>query len=327
MIKTLVTNVKDAAEQRWRFESKYVLIQGKNGAGKSGIIHGLEMACFGQVYDAAGKDMRAKRYIEFLGSGGEVRASILTNDLHKYEYGAKTAGYLNAIELTLNAMNGGSMALYKFLLEHVDNNMPLTVVHQKWEAQVENHGSYRKALLKMDEVVGKAIRAHRAKAKELDVAISYLGKLSHDVSDLITEKSDVKAQESRAKGLSEQIKREMRNFFLEVTPALEQEMIKYLPDGMGVPKFVGDTDVRLGFEHRPVPSGAETVALAIALAAVVLPMDKSVIIFPDRSYDATTLGAMMRAARSIPTLGVYVQSTVMPEGYEPEEMGWQILKL
>ena len=119
----------------------------------------------------------------------------------------------------------------------------------------------------------------------------------------------------------------MRRFFAEVTPALEKEMVKYIPDGMGLPKFVGGTDVRLGFEHRPVPSGAETVALAIALAATVLPMGKSVIIFPDRSYDATTLGAMMRAARSIPALGVYVQSTVMPEGYEPEEMGWQILKL
>ena len=67
------------------------------------------------------------------------------------------------------------------------------------------------------------------------------------------------------------------------------------------------------------------MALAIALAATVLPMDKSVIIFPDRAYDAKTLGAMMRVARTIPALGVYVQSPIMPEDYEPEAMGWQVL--
>jgi len=323
MIKTLVTNVKNKLETRWRFEVPYVLIYGRNGAGKSSIIHGLELACFNQVFDAAGKDVKLKRVINQMGyKGDEVRASILTNDFAKYEYGSGQAGYRNAVHDAMTAMNGGSVSLYKFLLRNVDNDMPLTVVHQKWDAHVKQHGSYRKALLKMDEVVGKALRSHRAKLKELDIAAKYA---QVNNQELTAQRSAAVLHEAQAKDLATQIKREMHRFYEEIAPVIERKMQKYIPEGMGKPKFVTTQDVRLGFEDRPFPSGAESVALAVALAAAVLPMEKSVIIFPDRAYDPKTLGNMMRVARTIPAIGVYVQSTVMPKDYEPEAMGWQVL--
>ena len=325
MIKTLVTNVKNRMTTRFRFESKYVIVNGRNGAGKSALIHALELACFNQVYDAAGKDIKLKRHIEFMTEGATVTASVLTNDFAKYEYRGETAGYLNAVHEATTAMNGGSVAMYKFLLKNVDNDMPLMVVHQQWDAQVKQHGSYRKALLKMDEVVGKALRSHRAKLKELDIAMRYMPEPSQE---LIAERSQTILHEAQAKDLSEQIKREMHRFYLEIAPALEERMHQYMPEGMQHPRFVKTgKDAKLGLQRRPAPSGAESVALAIALAAAVLPMDKSVIIFPDRGYDPVTLGKMMRAARTIPAIGVFVQSTVLPEDYEAQDMGWQIIKL
>ena len=324
MIKTLVTNVKNRMTTRWKFEQPYVFIEGRNGAGKSSIIHALELACFNQVYDASGKDVKLKRHIEFMmAEGKDVTASILTNDFMKYEYG-DAAGWHNAVHEALTAMTGGPTGLCKFLLTHIDNDMPLSIVHQQWDAQVKQHGSYRKALLKMDEVVGKALRGHRTKLKEIDIAMKY-GVLLKD--ELIAQRSQTVLHEAQAKDLSNQIKAEMLRFLECMRPALEERMVRYMPAGMPAPKFVTGKDARLGLEQRPAPSGAETVALALALAAAVLPMDKSVIIFPDRGYDPATLGSMMRVARTIPAIGVFVQSTVKPEGYDLEELGWQTIKL
>tara|TARA_R100001510_G_scaffold19527_1_gene17025 strand:+ start:10815 stop:11795 length:981 start_codon:yes stop_codon:yes gene_type:complete len=324
MIKKLVTNVKNRMTASFRFETPYVFIHGRNGSGKSAVIHALELACFNQVYDAAGKDIKLARHLDLMmAEGGTVRASILTNDFGKYEYRGTTAGYRNAVHEAMTAMNGGSVALYKFLLKHVDNDMPLMVVHQQWDAQVKQHGGYRQALLKMDEVVGKSLRSHRAKIKELDIAMKYMSPPSQE---LIAERSQAILHEAQAKDLTDQIKREMHRFYLEIAPALEEKMNRYMPDGMAHPRFVKTgKDARLGLQRRPAPSGAESVALAIALAAAVLPMDESVIIFPDRAYDAKTLGAMLRVARTIPAIGVYVQSPIKPEGYELEAMGWQVL--
>ena len=69
------------------------------------------------------------------------------------------------------------------------------------------------------------------------------------------------------------------------------------------------------------------MALAAALAASVLDVENSLLIYPDRAYDAKTLGAMMRVARSIPAKGVYIQSTIKPEEYDAEAMGWQVMDL
>ena len=97
MIKTLVTNVKNRMTTRFKFEAPYVFIHGRNGSGKSAVIHSLELACFSQVYDAAGKDVKLAKHLDLMmAEGGTVRASILTNDFDKYEYRGQTAGYRNA---------------------------------------------------------------------------------------------------------------------------------------------------------------------------------------------------------------------------------------
>ena len=324
MIKTLVTNIKNNLESRWRFQSPWVLLHGRNGAGKSSLIHGLELACFGQVFDAAGNDCKLKSRIDLM---GQHQNKVLTKILVQNKYDTSVydrdepAGFVNAVQDTINAMKGGQR-LYKFLLEHADKDIPLTVVHQKWEAQVERHGSYRKALLKMDEVVGKALRSHRATIKELDIAAKYA---AVNNQELVAQRSAAVLHEAQSKDLSTQIKREMKRFYEEITPTIEAKMEQYIPDGMGKPKFFSGPNPSLGFVDRPVPSGAEMVALAMALAAVVLPMDKSVIIFPDRAYDPVTLGRMMRVARTIPAVGVFVQSTILPESYKPEDMGWHVI--
>ena len=38
-------------------ESPYVLVHGRNGGGKSAVVHSVELACFGEVRDAAGRTM------------------------------------------------------------------------------------------------------------------------------------------------------------------------------------------------------------------------------------------------------------------------------
>ena len=325
MIKTLVTNIKRNADMRYRFTHPHVLVLGDNGSGKSSLVHGIELACFGQVFDAAGKDIKLKRHLEFMvGHNEEVNASILLADCESYRYGNDKPDVLNAMQMATSALTGGTNGLCRFLLKYMDEDMPLCVTYQGWSEQVKQHGSYRAALLRMEEVVGKSLRKHRATLKELDVALKYS---PHD-EDLLARRAQAVLHEATSKDLSAQIQKEMLRFVEEVSKGLEDRMLRYTPDGMGTPKlFMRGNDVRIGFVERPVPSGAEGVALALALAAAVLPMEKSIIVFPDRAYDKRTLGKMMRVAHSIPAFGVYVQSTVLPEHYEAEELGWQIVKV
>ena len=56
-------------------------------------------------------------------------------------------------------------------------------------------------------------------------------------------------------------------------------------------------------------------------------MKNSIFVYPDRAYDAKTLGAMMRVARTFPAKGVFIQSTVGPEEYNAVEMGWHLMDL
>ena len=88
MIKTLVSNIKTQnMEFRHRFQAPYVLLTGRNGSGKSGLIHALELAVFGQVYDAAGKDIKSKGLVAMLTSGGEpVVAQAMTTDNMRYDF-------------------------------------------------------------------------------------------------------------------------------------------------------------------------------------------------------------------------------------------------
>ena len=254
MIKTLVTNIKRDTDMRHRFTHPHVLFIGDNGSGKSALVHGIELACFGQVYDAAGKDIKLKRHLEFMvGDNEEVNASILMADCEAYRYGNDKPDLLNAMQMATSALTGGTTGMCRFLLKHMDDEMPLRVTYQGWDEQVKQHGSYRAALLRMEEVVGKSLRKHRATIKELDVALKY----SPHNEDLLAQRSQAVLHEATSKDLSAQIQKEMLRFVEGVSEGLEKRMLRHTPDGMGTPKlFIRGTDVRIGFTERPVPSGA-----------------------------------------------------------------------
>ena len=59
----------------------------------------------------------------------------------------------------------------------------------------------------------------------------------------------------------------------------------------------------------------------------MLNVENSIFVYPDRAYDAKTLGEMMRVARTFPAQGVFIQSTVEPEEYDAESMGWHLMDL
>ena len=330
MIKSLITNVKqNGGEDRlYRFKSPYVLVHGRNGAGKSSLMHGLELACFGKVCDVVGKDIKLKRYIEYLSADGStVHARLHTSEHEKLSYPKNASDtkvdYLNAVQLALDAIKGSNVAFAKFLLEYLESDVELNVPIHGWNAVVTSAKNHREALLRVEESTAKRLRSHRAKLKELEIAAKYAGS-----SAIAAERMDAEENVDKAKRHLKAIHREMFRFVKEAWGPLMERMRRFLPDGMPDAELVAtDSDFTLGFVDRPYPSGAETVALAVALAAAVLPAERTIYIFPDRAYDAHTLGKMMRAARTIPAAGMYVQSTVMPENYESEKLGWQTLRV
>ena len=330
MIKTLITNVKraDGEDALYRFKSPYVLVHGKNGGGKSSIMHGLELACFGKVHDVVGKDIKLKRYLEYLSAeGSTVHARVNTSENLRLSYPALASDeredYINAVPLALDAIKGSKVAFAKFLLKYLERDVELSVPIHGWDAVVTSAKNHREALLRVEESTAKRLRSHRAKLKELDIVTKYT---SSDTT--ATERMDAEEDADKAKRHLKAIHREMFRFVEEAWPPLAVYMQRFLPDGMGTAELIStDSDFTLGFANRPYPSGAETVALAVAFAAAVLPSERSIYIFPDRAYDAHTLGRLMNAVRIVPAVGVFVQSTVMPDNYEAEKLGWQTLRV
>ena len=89
-----------------------------------------------------------------------------------------------------------------------------------------------------------------------------------------------------------------------------------------------ERNVSVCFDSDFVPSGAETVILAVALAASLFDPEDCLFIYPDKAYDPHTLAGMMRVARTLPACaGVFIQSTIMPEGYDPASFGWDLVDL
>lgn len=330
MIKTLTTNVKqcDGDDTLYRFKRPYVLVHGKNGGGKSSIMHGLELACFGQVFDVVGKDIKLKKHLNYLTDGDtNVKAQITTSENELWRYPSKPKDdapeYINAVPLALSAIKGSKVAFAKFLLKYLDKDIELSLPIRGWDAIVTSAKSHRDALLRVEESTSKRLRTHRATLKELEIASKYV-----ETADLSARRMDTEEAVDKAKRHLKAVHREMFRFVTEAAPGMLKYMEQFLPELMGVPELsMNETDFTLGFVDRPYPSGAETVALAVALAAAVLPAEKSIYVFPDRAYDADTLGRMMRAARTIPAAGVYIQSTVTPNNYDAEKLGWQILKV
>lgn len=324
MITKVTSNVKGRGTQT--FNSKYVLLHGGNGSGKSSLVHALELSCFKCVHDAAGKDIKVKRHLNYLSPVGVdgVEAAVMLDTGDRLSLTDKNQTFYPAVNIAQQAMAGGTNSLCRFLLKYWDNDMELPLSLPEWSTYVESYGSPRRALLHVEDVTQKSLRGCREAKKELEIVRRYVAGFS-DYEGL---KKMQDGLETQHKKTQVELQKQMRRFVMSNSAAIEGAMRRYIPDSMPDAWLAFDgKDIRLGFVGRPVPSGAESVILAVALAAVTLPLDESVYIFPDRAYDSKTLGAMMRVASILPAAGVYIQSTVLPEGYDAEALGWQIVTL
>jgi len=315
--------------------SPYILLHGRNGGGKSAVVHSIELACFGEVRDAAGRNMKAKRHVAHVAAPGEdLEAHVAFEGGLSFTWPSKdTYGMVNPIAIAMDVMTAATDKLLVYLLENMDDDHPVTINHALWDWSVQQHGSYRKALVEMHKMLSGSVRAYQTKVREHKTVQNWAQGTGDMVSfravQMLLEEDQASLDEQ--KKLLSQLKEEMVSFVKGALEALEDDMLRYIADEMDAPKFcwVGD-DLRLGFEGRPVPSGAETVALAIALAAVTVPDEsdsRHVWILPDRAYDQKTLGNLMRVLRSLFCRAVVVQSTVLPEGYDYIDNGWDLVEV
>ena len=320
MIRKVVSNLKNSAPVTTEFDSKYVLFKGHNGSGKSRLVHGVELGAFDCVVDAAGKDVKSKTHLNAtLTDADEAEAAVLTEP-------NGGGPWTHVMDECMKAMSSGTQALCRLLLRHLKDDMPLELDYAGWDAFVSHHGSYRAALLEMESTASKAARAHRAKLKELETVRKYLtseperaamGELSAEVAE----------KAKRASDLNKATQAAMRRFVKEFAPGIEAQMKRWVPEHLHPRLHILGNEIRLGTNKGAVPSGAESVILAMGLAAALFKPEESIYIFPDRAYDAKTLGAVMRVARTIPCYGMYIQSTVFPEDYDAKDLGWHIVDL
>jgi hypothetical protein len=318
-----------------KLQAPYVLLHGRNGGGKSAVVHSVELACFGEVRDAAGRDMKAKHHVEHVARPGEELSSHVgfEGGLSFTWPSKKNYGMVNPLAIATDVMTAGTDKMLVYLLENMDEDHPVKLDYANWDAVVKSHGSYRKGLTQMHAMCSKSLRSFQAKVRDHKTVQKWASATGdmvvfRSVQILLEEDQTSLAQQ---KELLSQVKKEMASFVKGALPALEEKMLRYMPDEMDAPKFcwVGN-DLRLGFEGRPVPSGAESVALAIALAAVTVPDEsdsRHVWILPDRAYDPKTLGNLMRVLRGLFCRAVVVQSTVLPEGYDYMGTGWDLVEV
>jgi hypothetical protein len=242
--------------------------------------------------------------------------------------------YIDAMGEAMNAVTGSTMNLVLFLMKRdsrIDEVLTqLDIKWSGWKEYCKRFPSYKQALLSGYEGSRATLREVRANIKLFEAMLKHVDDPEKWRHRLALER----IREERAKEISKGIETSIKQWIKSRFKIIEDRMKVFFPDPegetnwsrIGPPKFhVLGKDVRLGYENAIVPSGAETVMLAAALAAAVIDGPK-LFILPDRAYDAKTLGHMLRVLRTIPDSVVWVQSTVLPEGYDATAMGWQVLQ-
>ena len=320
MIRKVVSNLKNSTPVTTEFDSKYVLFKGHNGSGKSRLVHGVELGAFDCVVDAAGKDVKSKSHLNAtLTDDSEAEATVFTEP-------NGGGPWTHVMDECMKAMSAGTMGLCRLLLRQLKDDIPLELDYAGWDAFVSHHGSYRAALLEMEATTNKALRAHRAKVKELETVRKYLTNEGERAAmDALATEAAEKAKKAAA--LHKGTQAAMRRFVREVAPGIEAQMKRWVPEHIRPRLHILGNEIRLGTDKGAVPSGAESVILAMGLAATLFQPEESIYIFPDRAYDAKTLGAVMRVARTIPCYGMYIQSTVYPDDYDAKDLGWHTVDL
>ena len=102
------SNVKGRVELN--LEHQHVIVHGRNGGGKSAVVHSVELACFGSVRDAAGRDMKQKSLVQHVAAPGEeLRAHVTFNCGLSCTWPSKnTHGLKNPLAITLGVLTGST---------------------------------------------------------------------------------------------------------------------------------------------------------------------------------------------------------------------------
>jgi hypothetical protein len=328
MIEAIYSNVKGRIDLQ--FASPYNLIFGRNGSGKSSIIHSIELGAFDTAFDAAGKDVRSKADLKFLAPRGRELFCHLTVDGEEVDWGDRSDRFDNVVATAMRALTGGHTALIEFLLKHIDDDdHPIAIQAQGWEARVKHHGSYRKALLEMMKSTSTSLRGHQKRHRELGVILEYIEDNGLEPYFVENEWKSLNSQIAELKTLKAQIDAEALIFIKGSFDAVEDGINRCLPEEIGRAQFIETGNkIRLSINGDAViPSGVETVALAVALAGALLSGPRALFILPDRAYDPRTLGWLMRSLRNVACAGVFVQTTVLPEGYDFMSLGWDLVSV
>ena len=328
MIEEICSNVKGPIDLQ--LASPYNLIYGRNGSGKSAVIHSIELGAFDTAFDAAGKDVKAKGAVELLAPRGDGLFCQLTVDGEYIEWGDRSNKFDNVVAMAMRALTGNSDYLIQFLLKHIDDDdHPIAIDMPGWEARVKHHGSYRKALLEMMASVNSSIRSHQKRLRELAVIQEYVEDNGLESYLVENERSSLEAQITEAKQLKAMMDAEALIFVKGAFDTVEDSINRYLPEQIGKAQFVElGGRIRLSLNGDiAIPSGVETVALAVALAGALLSGPRALFILPDRAYDPRTLGWLMRSLRNVLCAGVFVQTTVLPEDYDFMSLGWDLVRV
>lgn len=354
MINRIVSNVKGFQDQS--LESPYVVFLGNNGSGKSSLIHSIELALFRQVSDAAGRDHKVKHQLQNLAATGEdlsSRVFFADNTSRRWLTGSASnksdkISYTNVIQEALSALTGSSRNLMRYVLTRMEHQEEWRIESVEahlvpWKAFLEstpNLDNTVSRVLRLEALYDSTLRSKKKELKEYETALRFwrpetsaeMFTPSVDVVEIREKAKVCKSEiEENEQGLAE-MRIHLQKCFSVVNSVVASRMRQHFPSHLDDPRFITlGKDIFVGFGDVVIPSGTEMIMLAIALAAAVSQeKDRPTYILPDRAYDPKTLAGIMRVLRGVPdAVGVYIQSTVMPDSdeYEAEKLGWQIVRV
>lgn len=328
------TNLKNTSPT-YETEHHRVLVMGKNGSGKSAIVHTIEYALTGFIMDAGGRDIKAPGYLDTMARDAHaaVQVDLLQADrvIERHDgKKAKHTGYDHVMYDALQVIGGSSTALVDYLLVHGTDydELPVEVSlgYDGWDRWVTTEGSVRAALLRIKQTTSKALSATRAKIKELKCALKYVTD-----SYLYTERADELEERLRGEVAAEAKTKELKKDLDAAALAWVKEVCPRVEEGAQCAGFdlkfyFVRKEVRLGLRGcGPVPSGAEMVEAAMGLAYATRDEARAVYILPDRAYDPERLGHLLTLLARIPCIVAVVQSPIAPVGCEYMGTTWTTL--
>lgn len=238
-------------------EARQIHLYGRNGSGKSAIVHSIEYALTGVVGDIAGRDVKRGSYLESMTpQNGPVR-------VHLDPQPDKT--YINVMFNIMAVLRGSNTALVEFLANEYSPRKYI-----RWKAK------------------RKRVTQIRAKVKALLDERGVLQKYAlKDACDAVArELVDLDADLMAAKA-------EEREAFAEVLEQIEGPIRQKLRDaGLEIADLGNEWRLCLKGAGS-ITSGAEQVYAAVLLGLLVYPVEDSLYVLPDRAYDQYSLAEIL----------------------------------